>query len=71
MHAELGTIDEAFKIAERALPLFDWPHKYEIWVQYLRLAVSYFKTNKVERLRELFSKCLEELPKGGADKEDQ
>ncbi len=27
--------EESFRIYERAVNLFDWPHLYEIWVDYL------------------------------------
>ena len=54
--------EESFRVFERAIDMFPWPHKYEIWIQYLRVMVSRFQDKKIERVRELFSKCLRSLP---------
>mmetsp|Transcript_33650 Transcript_33650/g.51921 ORF Transcript_33650/g.51921 Transcript_33650/m.51921 type:complete len:140 (-) Transcript_33650:647-1066(-) len=34
--------EESFRILERAIDAFPWPHKYEIWIFYLRKAVYRF-----------------------------
>jgi pre-mRNA-splicing factor SYF1 len=46
--------EESFRVFERAIEIFPWPHKYEIWVQYLTMVVQRFRGNKVERVRDLF-----------------
>lgn len=45
--------------------MFPWPHKYEIWLQYLTMVVKRFRDTKVERVRDLFQKCLRSLPESG------
>lgn len=47
---------------ERVIEMFPWPHVYELWISYFSSIVQRFKHNKVERVRELFKKCLRSLP---------
>lgn len=54
--------EEAFKVLERAIDMFTWPHVYELWIYYLKRAVDSLKGRKLERVRELFQKCLRSLP---------
>jgi len=54
--------EESFRVFERSIDLFPWPHKYELWLEYLTVMVRRFKDSKVERVRELFSKCFQSLP---------
>ena len=54
--------EQAFRVFERSLELFGWPHKYHIWLKYLQVAANRFRDTKVERVRELYNKCLNSLP---------
>jgi len=49
-------------VCERAIETFSWPHAYEIWIAYLENITGRFKEKKVDRIRELFLKCLRSLP---------
>jgi pre-mRNA-splicing factor SYF1 len=59
--------EESFRTSERAIEMFGWPHKYEIWIQFLQAVVSRFKHTKVERVRDLFAKCIQRLPMPSSD----
>ena len=60
--------EESFRIFERAIEQFQWPHKYEILIVYLQKIVERFRDLKIEMIRELFSKCLKSLPKAEGKK---
>lgn len=62
LERECSMFEESFRVCERLVEAFEWPHKFEIWVFYLRAATERFKMSKVERVRELYSKCIESLP---------
>ena len=62
LQASCSLFEESFRVFERAIDMFPWPHKYEIWLEYLKVMVQRFKDSKVERIRELFSKCMQSLP---------
>jgi pre-mRNA-splicing factor SYF1 len=51
---DCSLFEESYRIFERAIEMFPWPHKYEQWLLYLNLVVSRFRDTKVERIRELF-----------------
>ena len=51
--------------------MFPWPHVYEIWVNYFNSIVNRLKHTKVERVRELFKKCLRSLPATKSEQNDQ
>jgi pre-mRNA-splicing factor SYF1 len=46
--------EESFRIYERAITLFNWPHVYEIWASYLSKIIERYADSKVERIRDLF-----------------
>ena len=50
--------EEAFKVYERGVSLFRFPHSKPIWQAYLAKFVARYKGKKVERARELFRSAL-------------
>ena len=54
--------EDAYKVYERALVLFGWPHSREIWLQYLKSFVGRYGNAKLERARDLFEQCLAAAP---------
>ena len=54
--------EDAFRVFERALVLFGWPHSREIWAQYLTQFVARYGNDKLERARDLFEQCLASAP---------
>lgn len=54
LQSKCQLFEESFRVFERALEIFPWPHKYEIWIQYLRKMVDRFRDKKIERIRDLF-----------------
>ena len=54
--------EESFRIYERALNLFEWPHAYDIWVIYISKFIKRYANNKVERTRDLFEQVLMKCP---------
>ena len=47
--------EESFKVYERAVQLFKWPHVYDLWVNYLTKIIQRLAGSKVERIRHLFN----------------
>lgn len=46
--------EESFRVFEKAVQMFEWPHIYEIWVVYLTAVIQRLAGTKVERVRHLF-----------------
>lgn len=46
--------EESFRVYERAVAIFRFPHVYDIWVMYLAKFVARYGGKKLERARELF-----------------
>ena len=55
--------EESFRVYERAVQLFQWPHVYDIWVNYLSMVIQRLAGSKVERIRHLFNQVLKDCPK--------
>jgi len=60
--------EESFKAYERGVSLFKWPHVYDIWQTYLDKFLARYGGRKLERARDLFDQCLEDIPKDYAKK---
>ena len=58
-----GFWEEAFRVYEKGVNNFQWPHVYEIWVCYLKWFVERYGERKLERSRELFEEVLRTSPK--------
>ncbi|KAJ9168920.1 hypothetical protein P3X46_020396 [Hevea brasiliensis] len=54
--------EDAFKVYERGVKIFKYPHVKDIWVTYLSKFVKRYGKTKLERARELFEHALEMAP---------
>jgi pre-mRNA-splicing factor SYF1 len=54
--------EESYKVYERGISLFKFPHCREIWQAYLKDFVSRFGSKKLERARDLFEHCIAAVP---------
>ncbi|KAL9142370.1 hypothetical protein ABFS82_14G165300 [Erythranthe guttata] len=54
--------EDAFKVYERGVKIFKYPHVKDIWVTYLSKFVKRYGKSKVERARELFEHAVEMAP---------
>lgn len=54
--------EEAFKVYERGIKSFHWPHLNDIWLTYLSRFVERYGGRKLERARDLFEQALEKVP---------
>lgn len=53
--------EDAFKVYERGVKIFKYPHVKDIWVTYLSKFVKRYGKSKLERARELFEHAVEEV----------
>jgi len=53
--------EDAFKVYERGVKIFKYPHVKDIWVTYLSKFVKRYGKNKLERARELFENAVESV----------
>lgn len=54
--------EDAFKVYERGVKIFKYPHVKDIWVTYLSKFVKRYGKAKLERARELFEHAIEKAP---------
>ncbi|KAK7282657.1 hypothetical protein RIF29_11603 [Crotalaria pallida] len=54
--------EDAFKVYERGVKIFKYPHVKDIWVTYLSKFVKRYGKTKLERARELFENAVETAP---------
>lgn len=54
--------EDAFKVYERGVKVFKYPHAKDIWVTYLSKFVKRYGKSKLERARELFEHAVEVAP---------
>ena len=55
--------EESFKVYERGLSLFKWPHVRDLWQTYLSHFVQRYKGTKLERARDLFRQAIDSVSK--------
>ncbi|KAG7588105.1 Tetratricopeptide-like helical domain superfamily [Arabidopsis suecica] len=55
---ENNYFEEAFKVYERSVKMFKYPHVKDIWLTYLTKFVKRYGKTKVERARELFENAV-------------
>jgi hypothetical protein len=55
--------EDAFKVYERGVKIFKYPHVKAIWVTYLTKFVQRYKRSKLERARELFHEAVQQVCK--------
>lgn len=53
--------EDAFKVYERGVQIFKYPHVKDIWVTYLSKFVKRYGRTKLERARELFEHAVEKV----------
>lgn len=53
--------EDAFKVYERGVKIFKYPHVKDIWVTYLSKFVKRYGKTKLERARELFDQAVEKV----------
>ena len=58
---ENNYFEEAFKAYEKGISLFKWPNVYDIWNTYLSEFLARYGGTKLERTRDLFEQCLDEV----------
>ncbi|KAL1557934.1 pre-mRNA-splicing factor SYF1 [Salvia divinorum] len=54
--------EDSFKVYERGVEIFKYPHVKDIWVAYLSKFVKRYGKSKLERDRELFEEAIEKAP---------
>ncbi|XP_062161002.1 uncharacterized protein LOC133868201 [Alnus glutinosa] len=54
--------EDAFKVYERGVKIFKYPHVKDVWVTYLSKFVKRYGKTKLERARELFEHAVETAP---------
>ncbi|KAI3869996.1 hypothetical protein MKX03_010290 [Papaver bracteatum] len=54
--------EDAFKVYERGVNIFKYPHAKDIWVTYLSKFVKRYGKTKLERARELFQNAVQTAP---------
>ncbi|KAF8820822.1 XPA binding protein 2 family protein [Cardiosporidium cionae] len=62
MDLEKRFYEDSFKIYERGVALFQWPHLNDLWLMYLTKFVSRYGASKLERARELFEQAVMDVP---------
>lgn len=55
-----GYFEESFRVYEKAINAFHWPHVYDIWVIYLAKFTERYGGAKLERLRDLFEQVIKD-----------
>lgn len=59
---ERAYYEESFRVYERGVAAFHWPHVSAIWLMYLTKFVSRYRSTKLERARELFQQATAQVP---------
>lgn len=59
---ESNYFEEGFKAYEKGIALFKWPNVFDIWNVYLTKFITRYGGSKLERARDLFEQCLEDVP---------
>lgn len=53
--------EESFRVYERGVALFKYPHVRDIWLAYLQQFVQRYAGSKLERARDLFKQALAQV----------
>eukprot|EP00771_Trimastix_marina_P000533 gnl/Trimastix_PCT/1553.p1 GENE.gnl/Trimastix_PCT/1553~~gnl/Trimastix_PCT/1553.p1 ORF type:complete len:878 (-),score=280.43 gnl/Trimastix_PCT/1553:33-2603(-) len=54
--------EDSFKVYERGIALFEYPHVYDIWLLYLTQFQERYGGSKLERLRDLYELAIAKCP---------
>ncbi len=63
---ENNFFEDSFRVYERAVLLFTFPHVKPIWLQYLDKFIARYEGTKLERLRDLFEQSIKDIPAADA-----
>ena len=66
MLEERSYFEESFRVYEKGVALFTFPHVKEIWLQYLTKFVDRYGGRKLERARDLFEQAVDGVPEDDA-----
>uniref|UniRef100_A0A0K0E011 Pre-mRNA-splicing factor SYF1 n=1 Tax=Strongyloides stercoralis TaxID=6248 RepID=A0A0K0E011_STRER len=58
---ENNFFEESFRVYEKGVELFKWPNVYDVWKTYLHKFYSRYQGKKIERMRDLFNQCVENI----------
>ena len=59
---ENNFFENSFRVYERAVALFEWPHVKALWLRYLEQFQARYAGSKLERLRDLFEQAVSKVP---------
>eukprot|EP01129_Flabellula_baltica_P001782 TRINITY_DN11698_c0_g1_i1.p1 TRINITY_DN11698_c0_g1~~TRINITY_DN11698_c0_g1_i1.p1 ORF type:complete len:843 (-),score=181.34 TRINITY_DN11698_c0_g1_i1:13-2541(-) len=59
---ENNYFEESFKVYERGVSVFKFPHVMDIWVMYIKDFTERYGGSKMERLRDMFEQALDDAP---------
>ncbi|KAG2453740.1 hypothetical protein HYH02_001951 [Chlamydomonas schloesseri] len=59
---EQKAFEDAFKVYERGIALFKYPHVKDIWTAYLAAFVERYGGKKLERARDLYEQAIKDAP---------
>jgi pre-mRNA-splicing factor SYF1 len=58
--------EDSFRVYEKGVQLFEYPHVYPIWLCYLRKFIARYEGTKIERTRDLFEQAVTGVPSAHA-----
>ena len=59
---ENNFFEDSFRVFERAVVLFDFPHVKPLWLTYIEKFIARYEGAKLERLRDLFEQAVAKVP---------
>mmetsp|Transcript_13419 Transcript_13419/g.21996 ORF Transcript_13419/g.21996 Transcript_13419/m.21996 type:complete len:907 (-) Transcript_13419:204-2924(-) len=59
---ENNFFEDSFRVFERAVVLFDYPHVKTLWLTYIDKFIARYEGSKLERLRDLFEQAVCNVP---------
>lgn len=59
---ENNFFEDSFRVFERAVVLFDFPHVKTLWLTYIDKFIARYEGSKLERLRDLFEQAVANVP---------
>lgn len=54
-------IEEIFRVFEKCIKIFTYPHTYILWIQYIYKFIKYYGGNKQERTRDIFEQSQKQI----------
>jgi pre-mRNA-splicing factor SYF1 len=54
--------EESFRICEKGIATFEYPHGFPIWIMYLHTFMERYGGKKLERIRDLFEQAIKTMP---------